>query len=86
MDTDKARETAREILKRAQNDPAFKQQLANDPQGTLTAAGLPENTVNDFLREAIQAGAIESDVAGYVYEDPIPTHCTWTCVLTTIDR
>lgn len=87
MDIEKARETAREIGDRAKSDPAFKQQLTNDPQGTLTSAGLPANAVNDFMLEAAREQIIDADVAGY----GMPTlggsgggeqECLFTCLYT----
>jgi len=85
MDVEKARQTAREIGDRAMNDPSFKQQLADDPQGTLTSAGLPANAVNDFMREAVREQLVEADVAGYGMSGGASDsgqECLFTCLYT----
>lgn len=79
MDMDQARETAKSIAQRVQSDPGFKQQVESDPQGTLTAAGLPESTVNEFMHEGIAQKAIETDVSGYSHLEP---DCSYTCAFT----
>ncbi len=63
------RAIARELAERANSDPTFKEQIQKDPVKTLTAAGLPEKAVPDFLREA---GVV--DVSGYS-----PQVCGLTC-------
>ncbi|HLZ61382.1 MAG TPA: hypothetical protein VKR06_30920 [Ktedonosporobacter sp.] len=52
--------TARAIAQRARGDRAFREEITQHPSETLTAAGLPEEFVGDFLRETGLA-----DVAGY---------------------
>ena len=60
QEMEQVRATARKIAERVKSDPAFKQQVQQDPKGALTAAGLPEKHVGDFLAETQLA-----DVAGY---------------------
>lgn len=64
------RTTARGLADRVSTDEAFKAQVQSDPSGTLTAAGLPEIAVGDFMRET---GL--SEVAGYFV-------CSLTCSVT----
>lgn len=66
------RTTARGLATRVQEDPAFKEQVVSNPSATLTAAGLPEIAVSDFLRET-ELG----EVAGYV-----AFVCSLTCSVT----
>ncbi|MBA2392228.1 MAG: hypothetical protein H0V70_05725 [Ktedonobacteraceae bacterium] len=65
------RSTARDLADRVQQDPAFKEQVLDDPSKTLTAAGLPEIAVSDFMRET-ELG----EVAGYGFV------CSLTCSVT----
>src|SRR5688500_11501644 len=51
-------ETAKTIINRIQNDPAFREQVEKDPTGTLTGLGLPQDSVEDVMREGY-------DVAGF---------------------
>jgi len=66
------RTTARGLADRVRDDQSFKDQVLNDPNGTLTAAGLPEIAVSDFLRET-ELG----EVAGYS-----SFVCSLTCSVT----
>ena len=50
MDTQN-RDKAMEIASRAKSDPAYMEQLKQDPEGTLSAAGLPEKAIAEFMRE-----------------------------------
>ncbi|HMA33068.1 MAG TPA: hypothetical protein VKY74_01210 [Chloroflexia bacterium] len=45
------RDKAMEIANRAKSDPTYMAQLKSDPEGTLTAAGLPEKAVVEFMVE-----------------------------------
>jgi len=61
VDLEQARTTARTLARRIQEDPAFVEQIQQDPIAALTAAGLPEDFVLEFLdRTQI------SDVHGYL--------------------
>lgn len=74
-DAQQMRDKGVAILERLQRDPAFKQQVERDPQGTLSAAGIPTGAVEDFMREASVAG----DVQGYMMCDHT---CEWSCFIT----
>ncbi len=65
------RTTARGLADRVHDDQSFKEQVLNDPSGTLTSAGLPEIAVSDFLRETGLG-----EVAGYAFV------CSLTCSVT----
>jgi hypothetical protein len=60
---DKARVVMREIGARARSEPAYAQQLAGDPVGTMVAAGIPVEVVGDIL---IEDGLSEEEVQGYL--------------------
>lgn len=64
------RTTARGLADRVRDDQAFKEQVLHDPSGTLTAAGLPDIAVSDFMRETGLG-----EVAGYFV-------CSLTCGVT----
>ncbi len=65
------RDTANQLIERMRNDSSFVDQLKANPTGTLTAAGLPQNAVGDFMHEAgIPA---EGEVGGYMM-------CSETCI------
>lgn len=64
------RTTARGLADRVRDDQAFKEQVLQDPSGTLTAAGLPNIAVSDFMRETGLG-----EVAGYFV-------CSLTCSVT----
>ncbi|HZR41214.1 MAG TPA: hypothetical protein VFB12_13920 [Ktedonobacteraceae bacterium] len=72
---DQARALARKLGERVKSDPSFKEQVQKDPHGTLTAEGLSEQYVGDFLRETQM-----DDVAGYSSH----TICLATCVIWSI--
>lgn len=67
------RQKAGELAKRLQTDESFRSQVEADPRGTLTAAGLPDKAVEDFLNE-------NSEVTGYKPCDDAT--CWWTCLST----
>jgi hypothetical protein len=79
MSTDKPtngerlRATAETIVGRIERDPAFAQQIRDDPRAALLAAGVPEAQINDELFLAIEA---TNDVSGY-------SKCTDSCGLMT---
>jgi hypothetical protein len=56
-----AREKAREITARMRTDPNFIKQLQEDPRGTLAAAGMPA----DVLDEAVAGLGLDADVEGH---------------------
>jgi hypothetical protein len=74
-DAQQMREKGLAILERLQSDSAFKQQVEQDPKGALSAAGIPDRAVEDFMREASVAG----DVQGYMMCDHT---CDWSCFIT----
>ncbi len=59
--SEQVRAIACRLAEQARKNPVFKEQILQDPQGTLTAAGLPEQAVADFLRETGLG-----DVSGYM--------------------
>lgn len=63
-----------EVLEHAKSDATYLAQLRRDPEGTLSAAGLPEAAVIHVIRETDLGG----DVAGYMF-DPISDDCQYTC-------
>jgi len=67
-----ARAVSRQIVERIQTEPSFKEQIMKDPGSTLTAAGLPEKYIGEFLHETRLV-----DVAGYSAQ-------TWFCIALTI--
>ena len=75
-DIQQARQVAEQITQRAKSDPAFLQQLRDDPAGTVKAAGMPEEAIGTFLAEE---GADE--VAGYAMDSDWCI-CTTCCVTT----
>lgn len=79
-DLSELRGKAQELVQRLQNDPAFRQQLEDNPIDVLLEAGLPERAIPDFLRET----NIPADVVGYDYSDGVI--CLGTCLATLPDR
>jgi hypothetical protein len=75
QDQSQVRETAKGIIQRAIQDPAFADQLRSDPAATLQSAGLPEEVVGDFITNDL---GMEAEVAGYA-------RCGWTCIIVTCD-
>jgi hypothetical protein len=68
QDMDQIRQRGIELLDRAKSDPAFVEQIKSDPRGTLAAAGLPANAVQEFMVGAQERGVPgldEDEVAGY---------------------
>ena len=69
QELEQIRQRGIELLDRAKNDPQFVSQMKADPQGTLTAAGLPSSAVQEFLVGAQESGVPgmeEEEVAGYL--------------------
>jgi hypothetical protein len=60
-DLEQTRALARMLVRRVQTEPAFAERILNDPVSTLTAAGLPENFVEEFLTQTQL-----SEVQGYL--------------------
>lgn len=77
MTSDDVRTRVQEISERARTDRAFMQEVMNDPQGTLSAAGIPSSTIDEVVAEW-DKGARE-DVSGYMM-------CGWTCLGTTCEK
>ena len=65
------RTKASQLIDRMGTDPAFRDQIKADPVGALTAAGIPQDAVGDFLHEAGVPN--EGEVAGYMM-------CARTCL------
>lgn len=75
QDIAEARTTAKQLAHRLIDDESFAQQVKSDPTGALTAAGLPEEAVSDFMRQF----RVESDeVSGYA------DGCVLTCWIVTV--
>lgn len=55
------RAKATEIVQRMQADPAFREQVMENPVTTLQSAGIPDEAINDFTHEL---GATP-EVSGY---------------------
>jgi hypothetical protein len=73
------RTKAREIVDRMKADPSFAAEVDQDPQGTLVAAGLPAQAVEDFTVEAAKSG----EVQGYMRcANTCDISCALTCVIT----
>jgi hypothetical protein len=74
---EQARNRIKEYAREARTDPNMVQRLRSDPMGTLTAAGVPEFAVGDFLREE----GTEADVSGFAAAGcAISCVCTSCCV------
>lgn len=58
---EQARNRIKDFAREAKTDPNMVKQLRSDPVGTLTAAGVPQFAMGDFLREE----GIEAEVGGY---------------------
>ncbi len=69
FDREKVRTQCAELAARIKTDPAFKEQVINDPSGTLTAQHLPADVIPDFLQEV----GIAPEVQAY---------CIYTCSVT----
>ncbi len=68
----KLRALAREIAKRARDNPTFKEQLKQDPQGTLARAGLPQTEIESLIREARLCKAFSSTILDFsLYAQPL---------------
>jgi hypothetical protein len=61
VDLEQVRELARMLARRVQAEPAFAERILDDPGTTLTAAGLPEDFVEEFLMQTQL-----SEVQGYL--------------------
>jgi hypothetical protein len=57
MDLNEARKRVNELGDRAAGDPEFRDRLLNDPRGTLAAAGIPDDLIEEI---------IDPDVAGHL--------------------
>ncbi|MFW6074702.1 MAG: hypothetical protein ACOC9Y_03850 [Chloroflexota bacterium] len=64
MQSNEARETAKQLAHRLIDDPDFGQQVKDNPVATLTAAGLPEEGVDEFLGQF----PAMAEVSGYQLE------------------
>ncbi len=60
MSLEDFRAAAQAVADRAKNDPDFQAQLLNDPMGTLTAAGVPQ----EIAQQLVDSDA-EPEVSGY---------------------
>ncbi len=61
MSLEDFRAAAQAVADRAKNDPDFQAQLLNDPMGTLTAAGVPQEVAQQLVDSDT-----EPEVSGYV--------------------
>jgi hypothetical protein len=61
IDIEQARAIARALAQRVQQEPAFAEQIRQDPTSILAAAGLPEEFVEEFLQQSQLA-----EVQGYL--------------------
>jgi hypothetical protein len=59
-----ARDKAREIMRRMQTDAGFVEQLRRDPHGTLAAAGMPADVL-DEAADGLGLGP-EDEAAGHL--------------------
>jgi hypothetical protein len=66
---ERLRAMAEAIAARIERDPEFAQQIRDDPNGALVAAGVPEAQINDELFRSIEK---TDEVAGY-------SICAMTC-------
>jgi len=73
------RAKAREIVNRMKSDSGFAAQVDQDPKGTLVAAGLPAQAVEDFTIEAAKSGEVQGYRGCAITCD---TTCVLTCVVT----
>lgn len=71
VDIEQVRATAIALAERIKSDAAFRTEVEANPTGTLTAAGLPGQAVEEFMVEV-------SEVAGYR-----PPVCDSTCYILT---
>jgi hypothetical protein len=69
------RTLARSIAQRSADDPAYAQQLQDNPVATLKAAGLEDDAIGQFIAES----GIEGEVSGYSYRPG------GICILTIVD-
>lgn len=70
----KIRQTALALAERAKSDEEFRAQIQQQPLETLIQAGLPRETIGEFLRETqiIDGFDAENDVSGF---DDFSTIC-----------
>lgn len=68
LDREKVGAQCAELATRIKTDPAFKEQVINDPLGTLSANHLPTEVIPDFMHEM--------DLA------EVQAYCLWTCSVT----
>jgi hypothetical protein len=78
MDTEN-RSKALEIAARAKSDPTYLAELQKDPEATLSAAGLPEVAVVEFMRED-GLGDVSGYSMGFNSAPPEECLCTGCCV------
>jgi hypothetical protein len=78
--SESVRSLARSIAQRSADDPAYAQQLQDDPVATLRSAGLADDAIHDFMSEH----GIEKEVSGYILEE-LDSSCYTTCLLTGSD-
>lgn len=78
INVQQVRAKAKELADRVQSDPAFRSAVESDPNGALTAAGLPARAVEEFV---IDVG-ITPDVAGYKQMECTDTCWIITCLVT----
>lgn len=81
VNVEEARTIGRQLAHRLIDDADFRRQLKESPSETLTAAGLPEEAVPDFMREF----PVSPEVSGYILEADY-AGCANTCFLITVQN
>lgn len=82
---DEIRAKIRDINTRANEDETYRQQLRDDPMGTLQAAGLPADaaqTVVDFEPQEEEVAAYRMCIDGTCWDITISSICPGTCFVT----
>jgi hypothetical protein len=90
-----SRSLSEKILDRAASDPAWKQQLLNNPQAALQAANFPELKMVEEMRQRAWGSQVGAEVRGQFGYTPdrvdtmsmspidpypwYPTHAWWNC-------
>lgn len=64
IDAEQVRTLASDIVERLNVDPAFGDQLKEDPVSTLSSVGMPELAIPIFLREISPS----EDVSGFMHQ------------------
>jgi hypothetical protein len=84
-DPNEIRRVVQHVVDRSHADAAYKQQLQQDPRGTLVEAGLSEQAASHMVQYELPdyGGGTTGEVSGYMSPQPcdgitcIITSCTW---------